>query len=124
MGKLNIAHHKSYHPYRRDNIERVRRDEEEARLLEAAKEGKVVVAVRDMRFEILLLLILQLQDAEARIELLRQRAGLASQSKAPVDDIDTSSGAGPSSLTSGGHINLFEDLERVCFNLVLRIVFG
>ena len=28
MGKLNIAHHKSYHPYRRDNIERVRRDEE------------------------------------------------------------------------------------------------
>lgn len=124
MGKLNIAHHKSYHPYRRDNIERVRRDEEEARLLEAAKEGKMVVAVRDMRFEILLLLILQLQDAEARIELLRQRAGLASQSKAPVDDIDTSSGAGPSSLTSGGHINLFEDLERVCCNLVLRIVFG
>ena len=47
MGKLNIAHHKSYHPYRRDNIERVRRDEEEARLKEAAAEGRVLLAVRD-----------------------------------------------------------------------------
>ena len=45
MGKLNIAHHKSYHPYRRDNIERVRRDEEEARLREAAEEGRMMLAV-------------------------------------------------------------------------------
>lgn len=47
MGKLNIAHHKSYHPYRRDNIERVRKDEEEARLKEAAAEGRILMAVRD-----------------------------------------------------------------------------
>lgn len=47
MGKLNIAHHKSYHPYRRDNIERVRRDEEEARLKETAAEGRILLAVRD-----------------------------------------------------------------------------
>lgn len=46
MGKLNIAHHKSYHPYRRDNIERVRKDEEEARLKEAAEEGRMLLAVR------------------------------------------------------------------------------
>ena len=46
MGKLNIAHHKSYHPYRRDNIERVRRDEEDARLKEAAEEGRMMLAVR------------------------------------------------------------------------------
>lgn len=46
MGKLNIAHHKSYHPYRRDNIDRVRRDEEEARLREVVQEGKVMLAVR------------------------------------------------------------------------------
>ena len=45
MGKLNIAHHKSYHPYRRDNIERVRRDEEEARLKEAVQEGRMMLAV-------------------------------------------------------------------------------
>ena len=46
MGKLNIAHHKSYHPYRRDNIERVRRDEEEARLKEENEEGRMMLAVR------------------------------------------------------------------------------
>ena len=46
MGKLNIAHHKSYHPYRRDNIERVRRDEEEARLKEEKEEGRMLLAVR------------------------------------------------------------------------------
>jgi hypothetical protein len=46
MGKLNIAHHKSYHPYRRDNIERVKRDEEEARLKEMKEEGRLMLAVR------------------------------------------------------------------------------
>lgn len=46
MGKLNIAHHKSYHPYRRDNIERVRRDEEEARRKNAVEEGRMMLAVR------------------------------------------------------------------------------
>lgn len=48
MGKLNIAHHKSYHPYRRDNIERVRRDEEEARLKDAKEEGRLMLAVRSI----------------------------------------------------------------------------
>ena len=48
MGKLNIAHHKSYHPYRRDNIERVRRDEEEARQREAVEEGRMMLAVRPL----------------------------------------------------------------------------
>lgn len=46
MGKLNIAHHKSYHPYRRDNIERVRQDEEEAKLKEQKEEGRMMLAVR------------------------------------------------------------------------------
>jgi hypothetical protein len=45
MGKLNIAHHKSYHPYRRDNIERVRQDEEEAKLKELQEEGRMMLAV-------------------------------------------------------------------------------
>jgi hypothetical protein len=46
IGKLNIAHHKSYHPYRRDNIEKVRRDEEEARQQEPREEGRMLLAVR------------------------------------------------------------------------------
>ncbi|CEL57166.1 hypothetical protein RSOLAG1IB_08399 [Rhizoctonia solani AG-1 IB] len=120
MGKLNIAHHKSYHPYRADNIERVRRDEEEARLKEAIEDGRVSLA-----------------DSEARITLLRERAKAESkpskhkqereeekllQSKNPLI-------AGPSSpsdhhvtkekreggaltlTASSGHINLFEELE-------------
>ena len=45
MGKLNIAHHKSYHPYRRDNIERVRKDEEEARRKEESEDGRMMLAV-------------------------------------------------------------------------------
>lgn len=45
MGKLNIAHHKSYHPYRLDNIERVKRDEEEARRKEEGQEDRMRFAV-------------------------------------------------------------------------------
>jgi hypothetical protein len=45
MGRLVIAHHKSYHPYRRDNIEKVKRDEEEARQKEAREEGRMFLAV-------------------------------------------------------------------------------
>lgn len=45
MGKLNIAHHKSYHPYRRDNIEKVRKEEEEARLDQLKEEGRMKLAV-------------------------------------------------------------------------------
>ncbi|CDO72125.1 hypothetical protein BN946_scf184962.g68 [Trametes cinnabarina] len=116
MGKLNIAHHKSYHPYRRDNIERVRRDEEEARRRAAGEEGRMMLA-----------------DSEARMDLLRQRAGLGSGSKGKAKKDDMAAldaalaggapsasadepGATPtpvSTLTSAsGHINLFEDLER------------
>ncbi|KAJ4469175.1 hypothetical protein C8R41DRAFT_778236 [Lentinula lateritia] len=99
MGKLNIAHHKSYHPYRRDNIEKVRRDEEEARLKEAKEEGRMLLA-----------------DSEARIDLLRQKN---KSSKKHIDDglrqLASSSTATPtlaSISTSGGHINFFEDLEQ------------
>ncbi|KAF8959812.1 hypothetical protein BDZ97DRAFT_1666698 [Flammula alnicola] len=103
MGKLNIAHHKSYHPYRRDNIEKVRRDEEEARLKEEKEEGRMMVA-----------------DAEARIDLLRERADVLNKSekkKKRRDDDDLKHLSSTSSMqavtlpTTNGHINLFEDLE-------------
>ncbi|KAJ7659228.1 hypothetical protein DFH06DRAFT_1327058 [Mycena polygramma] len=57
MGKLNIAHHKSYHPYRHDNIEKVRRDEEEAYSKEAREQGRAMLA-----------------DSKARINQLRDYA--------------------------------------------------
>ncbi|KZT51582.1 hypothetical protein CALCODRAFT_414299, partial [Calocera cornea HHB12733] len=106
MGKLNIAHHKSYHPYRRDNIEKVRQDEEAARLKEEREEGQMRMA-----------------DAEARIDLLRQRAGQKkSRKKADEEDISfeairaaasTSSetALADSLQTPEGHINLFAPLE-------------
>jgi len=59
MGKLNIAHHKSCHPYRRDYIKRVRKDEEEARRKEENEDGRMMLA-----------------DSEARIDLLREKSGL------------------------------------------------
>ncbi|KAF9443525.1 hypothetical protein P691DRAFT_713179 [Macrolepiota fuliginosa MF-IS2] len=100
MGKLNIAHHKSYHPYRRDNIERVRQDEEEARLKEAKEEGRMMLA-----------------DSEARIDALRQRAGLSDREREQLPDSDepanqeqiTAVGELP---TTNGHINLFHDVEQ------------
>ncbi|KAK0233115.1 hypothetical protein IW262DRAFT_1290244 [Armillaria fumosa] len=105
MGKLNIAHHKSYHPYRRDNIERVRRDEEEAREKEAREEGRMMLAAR---------LLSVIHDSEARIDLLRERAGVAShpKKKGGDDDMKLLEAAKESLPTSGGHINFFEDLEQ------------
>lgn len=110
MGKLNIAHHKSYHPYRRDNIERVRKDEEEAAAKEAKEEGRVLLA-----------------DSEARIDLLRGKVGLGGAGKGKgkkkesnEDIIGVGTGAG-SLIGSGGHINFFEDLEQVGFSVFVRL---
>ncbi|KAJ3548497.1 hypothetical protein NMY22_g1232 [Coprinellus aureogranulatus] len=113
MGKLNIAHHKSYHPYRRDNIERVRRDEEEAKLKEQVEEGRMLLA-----------------DAEARIDLLRAKAGVSAptskkeknkQLREDERELDRQLQTGTSKTmiqalaqlpTTNGHINFFEDLEQ------------
>jgi hypothetical protein len=101
MGKLNIAHHKSYHPYRRDNIERVRKDEEEAAAKEAREEGRVLLA-----------------DSEARIDLLRGKAGLGAGGKGKgkekeKESVESITGGVGLLTGSGGHINFFEDLEQV-----------
>ncbi|KZO94394.1 hypothetical protein CALVIDRAFT_539129 [Calocera viscosa TUFC12733] len=111
MGKLNIAHHKSYHPYRRDNIARVQQDEEEARLKEEREEGRMRMA-----------------DAEARIDLLRQRAGQKKTKKKRDEEEElnfdasqpvasTSAATLPDTLqTAEGHVNLFAPLEAAAAN--------
>ncbi|KAF7969774.1 hypothetical protein HWV62_25995 [Athelia sp. TMB] len=95
MGKLNIAHHKSYHIYRRGDIEKVKRDEEEAALKEACEEGRVLLA-----------------DREARIDLLMSEGtgwGLQERRKGKIK----SASAVPTCLLGqAGRINLFEDLEQ------------
>ncbi|KAH7102913.1 hypothetical protein BKA62DRAFT_616973 [Auriculariales sp. MPI-PUGE-AT-0066] len=111
MGRLVIAHHKSYHPYRRDNIERVRQDEEEARRKEEGEDARVMLA-----------------DSEARIQLLRQRTegsrkprerereykGEVGPSRAVLDfePAGSNTATEPIATTSTGHINLFADLEQ------------
>ncbi|KAI0058588.1 hypothetical protein BV25DRAFT_1829822 [Artomyces pyxidatus] len=103
MGKLNIAHHKSYHPYRQDNIARVRRDEEQARLKESQDEDRALLA-----------------DSESRVDTLRARAGI--ESLLPTDTPAEASASQSSSIptSSRGHINLFEDLEQHALALSVR----
>lgn len=50
---LHLAHHKSYHPYNKDNIEKVRRDEEAARLEEESKGERSLLAESESRLEAL-----------------------------------------------------------------------
>ncbi|KAG1077185.1 hypothetical protein G6F42_025018 [Rhizopus arrhizus] len=54
---MNILHHKSWHVYNKDNIERVRKDEAEAEAEAKKKQDRVILA-----------------ESEARLELLRKRA--------------------------------------------------
>jgi len=110
MGKLNIAHHKSYHPYRLDNIERVRRDEADAKRKQIEDTDRVLVA-----------------DAESRLSTLRARAGITPPSSPPhITDVGepidrTAPGVSGSTLDlSNGHINLFADLEEHAAALAAR----
>jgi N-terminal domain of CBF1 interacting co-repressor CIR len=118
MGKLNIAHHKSYHPYRLDNIERVRRDEEEAKLKEQGEEGRMRVAVC-LIMQLLIYIITNvtwMQDSEARLDLLRGRAGGSKRvKKKEGEELEPQPMAALTTIsTSSGHINLFADFEQVC----------
>lgn len=48
MGKLNLLHHKSYHPYKADNVARVERDEAKARAEEEEVDRRSTLAVRSL----------------------------------------------------------------------------
>ena len=117
---LHLQHHKSYHPYNRENIERVRRDEELAKAQEQEAEQQSLVA-----------------DSEARIELLRQKRAEAvagsdrdGRLKAAERELDGKTGSlerfdeaqrakiGAQDIDSAkrnhsGHINFWADLEQV-----------
>lgn len=79
---LHLAHHKSYHPYNRDNVARVQRDEEQARQHEEATDS----ALRAM-------------DRSARVEELRKR-------KREADN-----GPDPEQAMPPAHINFWAEYE-------------
>jgi hypothetical protein len=119
MGKLNIAHHKSYHPYRQDNIEKVRKDEENAKLKEEQEEQRMMLAVS---FPLAIMTLLYKQDSEARINALRQRAGIPSSSHSPIEDKDEddalamihvqkSESTFNAITDAAGHINFFAEFD-------------
>ncbi|KAF8468539.1 hypothetical protein DFH94DRAFT_776725, partial [Russula ochroleuca] len=107
MGKLNIAHHKSYHPYRLDNIERVRLDEAAAKRKQTEDIDRALAA-----------------DAESRLSTLRARAGITPPSSPPRSiDADSSAipiASGSAMPLSNGHINLFADIEEHAAALAAR----
>ncbi|WVQ97425.1 hypothetical protein IAU59_004538 [Kwoniella sp. CBS 9459] len=69
MPRLQILQHKSYHPYLEKNKQRVREDEARARAEELAKEQKQLDA-----------------ESEARLDILRRRAGSPSLQVEAEDD--------------------------------------
>ena len=123
MGKLNIAHHKSYHPYRLDNIERVRLDEAAAKRKQTEDTDRALAVVR--LFSPLHCPPLNpLQDAESRLSALRARAGITPPPSPPRStDADSSTApitSGHAMPLSDGHINLFADLEEHTAALAAR----
>ncbi|KAJ3276827.1 hypothetical protein HDV01_002882 [Terramyces sp. JEL0728] len=64
MGKLNISHHKSWHVYSKDNINKVKADEKKAAEEEQLRQDRILKA-----------------DQEAKKKLLRDNAGLRTEEK-------------------------------------------
>jgi hypothetical protein len=124
MGKLNIAHHKSYHPYRLDNIERVRLDEAAAKRKQTEDIDRALAAVRPFSTHRPRTPSNPFQDAESRLSTLRARAGITPPSSPPRSiDADSSAipiASGSAMPLSNGHINLFADIEEHAAALAAR----
>ncbi|RUS30250.1 hypothetical protein BC938DRAFT_479662 [Jimgerdemannia flammicorona] len=94
---MNILHHKSWHVYNTDNIEKVRKDEQKAKEEEEKKTERIATAER-----------------ETRITLLRQRAEQRQILPANASDLehDGAHASPPSAVTNVAHINFWEDFEK------------
>lgn len=98
---LHLLHHKSWHVYNTANVDKVRRDQENARSKEEAEEARMNAA-----------------DQERRLQQLRGNASTPTTSQ-PAQDPSVPV-SGPSNTipglkkalkTKGKHVNLFEDVE-------------
>jgi len=135
MGKLNILHHKSYHVYNRENVERVKRDELRAELEAEAKTQSTIAANSEARLTLLRNQKQQLKQESARSKERRIEKALDDQLKGKqssskilsTDDGEDEKGSHSSSkphssnkLTDNssiidpknGHINFWSGLEN------------
>eukprot|EP00123_Amoebidium_parasiticum_P002033 comp13259_c0_seq1/m.8648 comp13259_c0_seq1/g.8648 ORF comp13259_c0_seq1/g.8648 comp13259_c0_seq1/m.8648 type:complete len:273 (-) comp13259_c0_seq1:73-891(-) len=88
---MNILQHKSWHVYSRDNIERVRKDEEKHRLAEEEKATRAAIA-----------------EAEARMSQLRSQARQRYGSEIKEEGAEM----GEAPRGPDGHVNFFYDVEK------------
>lgn len=120
---LHLQQHKSYHPYSRDNIERVRRDEEAARLEEEGNAQQSLLAQSEARLEALKRRRHGSHGSQDRQDRLKaaereidgKRGALEAFDARQKDAVEGE--AGPSgreeASTSDGHINFWADEEHV-----------
>ncbi|KAJ3032016.1 hypothetical protein HDV00_008018 [Rhizophlyctis rosea] len=94
MGKLNILQHKSWHVYSEKNREKVRKDEEKARIEEEKKAERAVQA-----------------DREARLDLMRSRARAKRQESDVSESNQTLTVPHHETEEPQQHVNFFPELE-------------
>ncbi|CAG2176460.1 unnamed protein product [Oppiella nova] len=86
---MNILHHKSWHVRNRNNIERVKRDEEKARNEELERQKRILLA-----------------ESESRITLLRHRL---KGDDHKTGDEDTEANGEQTSAAGSSHLDVFKD---------------